>query len=74
MTRFAVPTTVSSRVFIEDDEDEELLRVEDMVRLLLFRSGSLVGRFGGEDRVLGAGEATPRATSWSGDTLVSVPV
>ena len=25
VTRFAVPTTVSSRVFIEDDEDEELL-------------------------------------------------
>ena len=25
VTRFAVPTTVSSRVFIDDDEDEELL-------------------------------------------------
>ena len=25
VTRFAVPTTVSSRVCIEDDEDEELL-------------------------------------------------
>ena len=63
MTALAVPKSVSSRVLIEDEEEEELLWNDDSVRLLLFLGGFLVGRISGEDRVLGVGEATPRATS-----------
>ena len=59
----AVPKSVSSRVLIEDEEEEELLWIDDIVRLLLFLGGFLVGWINGEGCVLGVGEATPRATS-----------
>lgn len=63
VTALAVPKSVSSRVLIEDEDEEELLWIDESVRLLLFLGGFLVGWIIGEDRVLGVGEATPRATS-----------
>ena len=66
MTALAVLMTISSRVLIEDEDEEELLSAEEAVMLLLFRMALLAGRLRGEDCTLGVGEATPRATSWSG--------
>ena len=66
MIVLALVKTVSSRVFMEDDEDEELVWAEDIVILLLLCAGRLAELCCGEDCTLGAGEATPRATSWSG--------
>ena len=63
MTAIAVLKTVSSRVWIEDDDEEELLSSEDVVRPLLFRDCRLSRAIWGEEFLLGAGEATPRATS-----------